>query len=146
MRPENRSRIQRNKLYWRIIKGRRSTKGNRWLSHLWPNTNEQKLTFRPRFAYLNNIGPGDIAGNHFHTSKKELFCPLGNLELLLADPVTNKITVIKITPGNKNSYTMYYIPPRVPHAVRNCTKKFQPLVVLTNTPDVYAKTYNYKVI
>ncbi len=139
------SKILKHKLYWEIIKGRRTSVGNRWLSHLWPNTKESKLMFVPKFAYLNYIGPGDVAGNHYHKNKKEIFCPLGNLELILVGPKNGKKKIIKMNIGTKNYYKMYYIPPFIPHAVRNTTKRFQSLVVLTNKVDLYSNTIKFSI-
>jgi len=140
------SKIIKHELFWEIVKGRRSSKGNRWLSHLWPNTKESKLMFAPKFAYLNYIGPRDVAGNHYHKNKKEIFCPLGNLELFLHDIKLNKTIRVKMSIGTKRQYTLYYIFPMVPHAVVNKTKSFMPLVVLTNKKDLYANTFKHQVI
>ncbi|MFA6098527.1 MAG: cupin domain-containing protein [Patescibacteria group bacterium] len=140
---ENYSRVIKHKLYWEIIKGRRTSKGNRWLSHCWPNISESKKAFRPNFAYLNHIGPGDTAGNHYHRDKKEFFCPMGELLLLLRDVKGKKTVKVKMSLGPKDFYKIYYIPPLVPHAIKNNTKKFQPLLVLTNKQDIYGKTYEF---
>ena len=138
--PEELSKVIRHSLYTEIVKGRRSSKGNRWLSFMWPNTKEEKTFFKPTSAYLNHIGPGDIAGNHFHESKREFFCPLGDLTLFLYDTKAKRTTTVRMSVGSKNKYSMYYIPPGVPHAVKNETKKFQSLVVLTNVKDYKGKT------
>ena len=143
---EKYSKIIKHKLYWKIIKGRRTNKGNRWLSHLWPNKKESKLLFIPKFAYLNYIGPCDIAGNHYHKNKKEIFCPMGNLDLLLYDTRLNRTVRIKMSIGNKKIYTLYYLFPPVPHAVVNKTNTFVPLVVLTNKKDLYENTFKYQII
>lgn len=143
---ESYSKIVKHKLYWKIIKGRRSSKGNRWLSHLWPNNKESKLMFVPKFAYLNYIGPGDVAGNHYHKNKKEIFCPLGNLLLVLRDLKNNKNVRIRMSNGTKQCHILYYIPSKIPHAVINKTKYFVPLIVLTNKKDLYANTFKYQVI
>lgn len=139
------SRIIKHRLYWEIRKGRRSSLGNRWLSHIWPNPKEEKIMFRPRFGYLNHIGPGDTAGHHFHLKKEEIFCPMGDLELILEDPKTKKVKIVKMSLGTKNWYILYYIPVGIPHAVRNRTKKFQPLVVLTNKLDLYSNTFKHQI-
>lgn len=143
---ENYSKIVKHKLFWEIIKGRRSSIGNRWLSFLWLNNKESKLMFIPKFAYLNYIGPGDIAGNHYHKNKKEIFCPMGNLDLYLYDKKLNKIVHIKMSMGTKQKYILYYIPSLIPHAVVNKTKSFVPLVVFTNRKDFYANSFKYQVI
>ncbi len=139
--PEEFSKVIRHSLYTEIVKGRRSSKGNRWLSYLWPNSREEKLFFKPTSAYLNHIGPGDIAGNHHHERKREFFCPLGDLVLYLYDTKKKRTTTVKMSLGSKNRYSMYYIPPGIPHAVKNETTKFQPLVVLTNSQDYKSKTH-----
>ncbi|MBU0597385.1 WxcM-like domain-containing protein [Patescibacteria group bacterium] len=141
---EEQSKIVKHKLIWEIIKYRRTNKGNRWLSHFWPNQNECKKFFTPTFAYLNYIGPSDQAGGHYHKNKKEYFCPLGDFKLLIGDVKNKKTEVIKMSLGTKKYYSFYYIPPMVPHAVKNCTDKFQALVVLTNKKDIYGKTYDFK--
>lgn len=143
---ENYSKIVKHKLFWEIIKGRRSSIGNRWHSHLWVSKKETKTLFLPGFVYLNYIGPGDVAGNHYHKNLKEIFCPLGNLDLFLRDTKLNKTIHIKMSVGTKSKYIMYYITPMTPHAVVNNTKKFMPLVILTNKKDDHSDTYKYKVI
>ncbi len=139
------SRVIKHPLYWEIRKGRRTSKGNRWLSHLWPNASERKQLFVPRYAYLNHIGPGDVAGEHYHHDKQELFCPMGDLWLILSDR-NGKKQRVRMSLGTKEYYTIYYIPPGIAHAVQNRTKKFQPLVVLTNKEDLYGKTYHFPLV
>lgn len=146
MKPEYKSKIIKHRLYWEIIKGRRAHVGNRWLAHLWPKPNEVKKTFLPKYAYLNYIGPADAAGNHYHKNKKEFFCPMGRLDLILKDLKTGRIEKVKMSLGTRNKYVIYYIPPLVAHAVVNRTKTFQPLVVLTNKVDLYGNTIKEKVI
>lgn len=143
---EYESRIIKHPLYWEIRKGRRTSVGNRWLSPLWPTPPERHMTFTPRYAYLNHIGPGDVAGQHFHHDKQELFCPMGDLWLILSNRRSSKKYRLKMSLGTKWYYTMYYIPPGVAHAVHNRTKKFQPLAVLTNTEDIYGQTHRYKLV
>ena len=143
-RPEEQSKIVRHPLFLEIIKGRRTNKGNRWLSHFWLNEEECKKLFTPTFAYLNYIGPGDEAGHHYHENKKEIFCPLGDLELLLGNTKKKTTEIVKMSVGTKEHYIMYNIPLMVPHAVRNSTDQFQPLVVLTNKEDIYGKTFKYQ--
>ncbi|MFA4930481.1 MAG: cupin domain-containing protein [Patescibacteria group bacterium] len=134
------TKLIRRQLYWELVRGRRTSKGKRWLNPLWPTPAESRLTFFPRFAYLNYIGPGDEAGHHFHKRKKEFFCPIGDLIMLLFDKKTKKTLRIRIGNRKKKEYTMYYIPPNVPHAVLNDTKKWQALLVLTNESDIFSKT------
>lgn len=142
---EKYSNLEKHDLYFKIIKGRRSNRGNRWLSMLWPTDSEAKETFVPTYAYLNYIGPNDVAGNHFHKIKKEIFCPFGELELHLENPKTGKKQLLKISIGNKKFYEMIYIPPEIAHAVRNPTNQFVPLVVLANKPDSNEDSYIHKV-
>jgi uncharacterized RmlC-like cupin family protein len=137
---EQYTRLVKHKLYWELIRGRRTSIGNRWLNAIWPTPAEAKRTFFPHFAYLNYIGPGDEAGHHVHNHKQEFFCPIGDLVLLFFDEKSKKTIKLRISNRKKNEYTMYYIPPKVPHAVLNMTKKWQALVVLTNESDIYSKT------
>lgn len=138
--PDLPSKIIKYKLYSVIEKTRRTNVGKRWLSSLWPNPAEAKQTFTPTNAYLNYIGPGDIAGNHFHTKKREFFCPMGKFMLYLLDKKTKKISAIKLDAGTKEKYSMYYIPPFVPHAIKNIGNSFSALVVLTDKSDNYGNT------
>ncbi len=77
-------------------------------------------------------------------TKNFFFCPLGELDLLLGDTRKKTTEIVKMSVGTKEHYIMYNVPPLVPHAVRNVTDQFQPLVVLTNKEDIHGKTYDYK--
>lgn len=145
MKNEQFVKLRRHRLYWELIRGRRTSVGNRWLNAIWPTPEEARQTFTPRFAYLNHIGPGDTAGNHFHAKKREFFCPLGDLVLVLYDRSRKKAIRVRMSNRTKRQYTMYYIPPHVPHAVENKTKQFQPLVVLTNERDAYSSTTAFSI-
>lgn len=134
------TKLKKHKLYWELIRGRRTSKGNRWLSALWPTPAEARQTFTPRFAYLNYIGPGDVAGHHYHAKKKEFFCPLGDFIVLLYDWKQKKTLRLRMSNRKKKEYSMYYIRPNIPHAVINTTKRWQALVVLTDSLDIYSKT------
>jgi dTDP-4-dehydrorhamnose 3,5-epimerase-like enzyme len=145
MKPSNEqyAKLVKHRLYWELIRGRRTSKGNRWLNALWPTPEEARKTFFPKFAYLNYIGPGDEAGHHFHKQKQEFFCPIGDLIVMLYDRPLKKTVKIKISNTNKKEYTMYYIPPGVPHAILNRTKDWQAIIVLTNESDIYSKTTQF---
>lgn len=139
-------KIIKHDLYWELIRGRRSGKGNRWLNFLWPTEEESRESFAPQFAYLNYIGPGDVAGNHYHTTKGEFFCPIGGFELYLADPKSGKHRKVAMSLGNKDFYTMYYVPAGVAHAVLNPGKDFAPLVVLSSETLSLVESIEYKII
>lgn len=145
MSKETDSKITKHKLYWEIRKGRRSSLGNRLLTHLWPSKSEQKKLFIPRFCYSVTISPGDTAGHHYHSKKQEIFCPIGKLEMLLKNPKTRNKKLVKMNAGTKNIYKMYYIPVGVSHAIRNKTSKSQMLVVLVNSYDLYSNTFKHKI-
>lgn len=121
---EQYNRLVKHKLYWELIRGRRTSKGNRWLNSLWPTPAEMKKTFLPRFAYLNYIGPGDEAGHHLHSQKREFFCPMGDLILLIYDKKNSKTIKLRISNRKKKEYVIYYLPPNIPHAVLNVTKQW----------------------
>ncbi|MBU1146637.1 hypothetical protein KKD80_03780 [Patescibacteria group bacterium] len=133
-------------LYWELIRGRRSNKGNRWFNFLWPTDEEIDESFTPKFAYLNYLGPGDVAGNHYHITKGEFFCPMGPMELYLEDPKTGRKEKIEMSLGDKEKYTMYYVPTGIAHAVRNPGNDFSPLVVLSGESLSSEKTIEYKII
>ncbi len=139
-------KIIKHDLYWELIRGRRSNKGNRWLNFLWPTDEEGKESFVPKFAYLNYIGSGDVAGNHYHITKGEFFCPMGNIELYLEDPKTSNKEKIEMSLGNKDFYIMYYVPVGIAHAVRNPGNDFVPLVVLSGELSLSEKTIEYKIV
>lgn len=144
-RKEQYSRLVKHRLYWELIRGRRTSIGNRWLNALWPTPDESRQTFLPRYAYLNYIGPGDEAGHHVHRKKQEFFCPMGDLLILLFDVKNKKTIKVRASNSKKKEYTMYYIPPNVPHAVLNVTKKWQALIVLANEGGMHSKTTPFKI-
>lgn len=139
------SRIVKHPLCWEIIRGRRSSLGNRYLTHLWPTKAEAQDMFVPRFAYSVVIGGGDTAGHHYHSEKEEIFCPMGELELLLENPDTKEGAVIRMNAGTKEEYHMFYIPTGIAHAVRNATQQTQTLLVLVNHDDIYTNTVKYQI-
>lgn len=110
-------------------KKRPHPRGNRVLTELWPTRPEQRRTCTPRHAYLNEISPGDTAGNHYHLEKAELFCPLGRLDLYLEDVKTGKRAKVKMDNPSR-VYTLYYIPRGVSHAIHNPGKRPATLIIL----------------
>lgn len=117
---------------YRVLRHRKKPhpRGNRVLTELWPTPAEQRWTCTPKYAYMNEIGPKDTAGNHYHLEKVELFCPLGRLDLYLEDVKTGKRATVHMD-NPKREYKLYYIPRGVSHAIHNPGTKPVTLIILS---------------
>jgi UDP-2-acetamido-2,6-beta-L-arabino-hexul-4-ose reductase len=90
------------------------------------------------------VNPSNIRGGHYHSRKKEWFCPIfGKGTLRLVDIETGKERNIKISEENRE---FYFVPPNYAHWVMNYSR--EELVILIIISEEYreetADTYLFK--
>jgi len=100
--------------------------------------------FEMNYAYfVRFLEDGNVAGNHYHLKKKELFVPVvGEFTVQLEDIVTKEQEELKIS---AKDYAALYIPLKVSHKV-TAAKAGNVLLVIANTPASDADEIHYEVI
>jgi len=90
--------------------------------------------------YVHFTKSGNIAGNHYHRKKQELFIPIvGKFIVNLEDIKTNKKKSISI---QSNKYPIVFIPTKVSHKVTSQTDN-SILLVLATSPGTRNDEHNY---
>jgi mannose-6-phosphate isomerase-like protein (cupin superfamily) len=132
-----------------VTRGKRTSRGNRSLVFLWPFQDERGKLLEPSHPYMVDIGPGDVAGNHAHARKSEVFAVMGpgKLEVFLRHVATGKGKKITLDLGTKQFYRMVFVPAGVAHAVRNPSRTERSvLLVLADHPNVPEDEFHHEAL
>ncbi len=79
-------------------------------------------------CYVNTMGPGVVAGNHWHREKRELFaCVRGVISVHFAHPETGDRAEHTLVASDKGQGIV--VPSGIAHAVKNCGETFADLLV-----------------
>jgi dTDP-4-dehydrorhamnose 3,5-epimerase-like enzyme len=117
-------------------------KSGRKLTVVWDERNPLTKGFKNRYCYLVSFDKkNNIAGNHYHKYKTELFTPtIGSVTVLLEDTKTKiqESIILKIN-------QILYIPPKIAHTViSNSTKTV--LLITANYPNNKEDEFPYKIL
>ncbi len=101
------------------------------------------VNFPLRYSYfLRFLKKGNIAGNHYHRKKQEIFIPIkGEFEIHLEDVVTKKREVINLI---SSDVVAFYVKTKVSHKVVS-KKENGVLLVLASDPSKDEDDIEYKI-
>lgn len=119
-------------------------KRGRALAVVWDKRKPLIEEFENQYSYTVTFKEkGNVAGNHFHKKKKEIFFPLlGKFTVVLEDIQTKEREEHQL---DSESHQAMYVPFPVAHAVRNDTD-FGILFVVASSPNIEGDEYEYKLI
>jgi hypothetical protein len=118
-------------------------KPGRSLSVAWDSRIPLVPNFKNRYSYIVTFdGIGNIAGNHYHVKKEELFIPIeGRLKIMLEDRRTKEKEQITIS---AKEHKIIYIPTNIAHVVMADSNPAILLVIATY-PDSKEDELKYNV-
>ena len=119
-------------------------KPGRILSVIWDNRSSLISGFVNNYSYIVTFkGKGNIAGNHYHKIKRELFFPvIGNFTVVFED-INSKIREeVKL---QANKHLVLYIPKNISHVIR-ADSDIAILLITATAPGTENDEFPYKVL
>ena len=117
-------------------------KPGRTVSVTWDERLPLIKGFANRYSYVVRFGkPGDVAANHFHKKKQELYYALhGEFKIILEDVQTNKREELTLKDGDNR---FIHVPANVAHVVISQTTD-DALLVIANHPESLDDEFPYE--
>lgn len=119
-------------------------KPGRTLGVLWDARRPLIKEFTNNYSYAVTFGKqGDVAGNHYHKEKQELFYPLaGDFTVFLENINTKEREELPLT---TESHQVLYIKQGIAHVV--CAKTDSAILLVTaSSPGTEEDEYSYKIL
>lgn len=122
----------------------RQDKPGRSLSVVWDERVPLIDGFDNRYSYYVTFqGKGNLAGNHYHLEKQEIYFPIiGDFMVVLEDPKTNKREEIILS---STAHTVIFVPAGIAHVVKS-QSDVAILLVTATSPQVDRDEFEYKVL